>query len=263
MAFSVTKWSLLATGAYGKVWNYETADTRDVVIASGYFNSQSSFLNIGDRIHVRGGVGGSEQHYDLSVFTNAAGVVTTAIVPTDGQAFGLGTAAIRASGNISAQIISAGSTSGSTAAQDTVLAVYSLPAKSFDVANRGVLISAQGSFAANANATKQASIFFNCTTAVVGQAVTGGTKIADTGAVATNGGGWSLAAQVFKYGANGSNTQIALHVQAQVGAAVSALLAPALLTAVESGAILIAVTTRNTTAGTDVIFNFMEVTAMN
>ena len=106
-------------------------------------------------------------------------------------------------------------------------------------------------------------IIFNATTAVVGSTVTGGTTVADTGTVTTNGGGWSVQANVFKYGAAGSNTQIGLHQQCQVGAAVSALLAPQLITATESGSILIAITGNATTTASDIVFNFAEINAMN
>jgi hypothetical protein len=181
--------------------------------------------------------------------------------PNEVTQFGLGQAFMQEEGNINRQISATGITSNTTAAQDTVLAAYTLPANCLDIVGRGITITAQGSFAANANATKQCSIFFNCTTATVGSAVTGGTKIADTGAVATNGQGWSLQAEVFK---GGSNTQLALHQQAQVGNAVSALLSPITnINATDTAPILIAVTSRNTTAGTDVVFNFMEVNAMN
>lgn len=175
--------------------------------------------------------------------------------------FGKSSAALNGTSNINRQISSAGIQPGGLGA-DNVLAVYSLPASAFDVLGRGLCISAQGSFGATAN-TKRVKLIFNATTAVIGSTVTGGTTVADTGAVVTNGGGWSLQANIFKYGAAGSNTQIGLHSQAQVGAAVSALLAPSLITATESGAILIAVTGNATTATTDILFNFLEVLATN
>jgi hypothetical protein len=164
-------------------------------------------------------------------------------------------------GNLNRQISSAGIQPGATAA-DNVLAVYSLPAGAFDVAGRGLCITAQGSFGATAN-NKRIKLIFNATTAVVGSTVTGGTTIADSGTVATNGGGWSLQANVFKYGAAGSNNQIGLHQQAQIGAATAALLAPSLITATEANAILVAVTGNATTAASDILFNFLEVNAMN
>jgi hypothetical protein len=177
-------------------------------------------------------------------------------------AFGGGAAVIGASGNINVQVSSAGITPGATAA-DNVLAAYTLPASSFDQAGRGVAIQAQGSFAATAN-NKRIKIIVNPASAAVGSTVgAGGTTVADTGTVATNGGGWSLQADLLKYGAAASNTQIGLHQQAQIGGAVAALLAPSLITATESGAILIAVTGNATTAATDIVFNALQVQALN
>jgi len=165
------------------------------------------------------------------------------------------------SGNLNIQAVSAGRNPASTGA-DIVLAVFALPANVFDIANRGLDIQAQGSIVNNAN-TKRVKLIWNATTAVVGSAVTGGTTIADTGSVTTLGGGFSLMASIFKYGAAGSNTQICLHQQAQVGGTVSALLAPSLATAVESGQILIAVTGNAGTTATDIVFNFLQVQGMN
>jgi hypothetical protein len=202
-----------------------------------------------------------------SVATGAA-AWALAVVPGTGvepssnlEQFGAGTATILAEGNVNRQISSAGVQPAATGA-DNVLATFSIPANSFDIAGRGVGITAQGSFGATAN-NKRIKLVFNATTAVVGSTVTGGTTVADTGTIATNGGGWSLQANVFKYGAAGSNTQIGLHQQAQIGNAVAALLAPSLITATESGAILVAVTGNATTAASDIVFNFLEVNAMN
>lgn len=165
-------------------------------------------------------------------------------------------------GNVNLQVSAAGVQPGATAA-DNVLAVYSLPANFFDKAGRGINITASGSFGATGN-NKRVKIIVNPATAVVGSTVgASGVTICDTGTVATNGGGWQLEGQVFKYGAAASNTQLGVHSQAQIGAAVAAMLAPSLITAVESGAILIAVTGNATTAATDILFNFLQVNATN
>jgi hypothetical protein len=192
-----------------------------------------------------------------------------AVVPGTGvepssnlEQFGAGTATVLAEGNINRQISAPGINPGATGA-DNVLAFFSIPANSFDISGRGIGITAQGSFAATAN-TKQVKLIFNPATAVVGSTVgAGGTTVADSGAIATNNLGWSLQANVFKYGANGSNTQIGLHQQAQIGNAVANLLKPSLITATESGAILVAVTGNATTTASDIVFNFLEVNAMN
>lgn len=178
--------------------------------------------------------------------------------------FGLGAALMAEEGNISRQLSSAGIQPGATGA-DNVLAFFSLPANSFDIAGRGVTITAQGTFVSNAN-TKDMKIVFNPSTAVVGSTVgAGGTTIADTGSQTTGtaGTGWSIQANVFKYGAAASNTQLGLHQQAQVGSVVGGIVPPSLLTATESGAILIAVTGNAGTAATDIKLNFFEINAMN
>jgi hypothetical protein len=175
--------------------------------------------------------------------------------------FGLSTASFGPDGNIAVQLAPAGVQPGSTG-NDNVLAAFSIPANAFDIAGRGIVINAQGSLVNNAN-TKRLKIIFGATTAVIGSAVSGGTAIADSGSVTTIGGGWSLQASVFKTGNPGSNTQMGLHQQTQLGATVSSLVAPSALTAVESGAILVAVTGAAGTATTDITFNFLQINAMN
>ena len=165
------------------------------------------------------------------------------------------------SGNLFTVVSVAGVSPAATGA-DKVLAVFSIPANSFDVAGRSLQIQAEGSFAGNGN-TKEVKLFIGCTAAVVGQTVNGGTAIADSGAVTTNGGGWAIEAEVVKYGAAGSNTQLAVHQQAQLGGAVAALLAPQALTIVENAPILCAVTGNATTTATDIVFNFMQGFAQN
>ena len=180
---------------------------------------------------------------------------------TTGAQFGSGAGSIVEEGTLSKQALGTAVSPGATGS-DYVLAVYSLPASSLDVAGRGVLITAQGSFGATGN-NKTIKLIWGATTAVVGSAVTGGTTIATTGVVATNGGGWAIAANVFKYGVTGSNTQLGLHQQSQTGGTVSALQAPTALTAVESGAILIAVTGNAATATSDILHNFLLVQGIN
>jgi len=168
---------------------------------------------------------------------------------------------IQAAGQTNPQISSAGISPGATGA-DNVLAVFTLPAGFFDQQGRGLNITAQGN-CPNTNA-KTIKIIFNATTAVVGQTVTGGTSIGTlTATGAGTSGGWQLEANIFKTGAAGSNTQEALHQSAQVGSVLSALIAPGSLTATESGAIIIAITGNATTAVGDIVFNFLEVFALN
>ena len=151
----------------------------------------------------------------------------------------------------------------SAAANDYALAVFTLPAGTFDQVGRGVLIEAGGSFAANTN-SKRCKIFWGVSNAnaVVGQQVTTGTLIADTAAYTTNANvGWSLAVNVFKTAT--INTQLAIHIGAQIGATVGSLVVPASLTSTESGAINIVLTGQAPTATTDIIANFMFINGVN
>ena len=123
---------------------------------------------------------------------------------------GKSAALVAGSGNI-AVTASAGINPGATNA-DNVLVAWTLPANLFDIAGRGLQITAMGSVANNTN-SKRIKIIWGATTAVVGSTVTGGTTIADTGAYTTTGAaGWQIMAQVFKYCAAGSNTQIGLQI---------------------------------------------------
>ena len=175
--------------------------------------------------------------------------------------FGGGTATFPGEGNISRQVSGAG-INPATTGNDNVLAVFSLPAGSFDIAGRGLTITAAGSCPEAIN-TKDIKIIFGATTAVVGSAVTGGVAIADSGAFTAGTGGWQISASVFKYGAAGSNTQLGLHTAFQVKSTLGPLLTPVALTATESGAILIAVTGNATTAVANIVFNWLEINAMN
>lgn len=175
--------------------------------------------------------------------------------------FGNSAGQFNASGNLNTQISGTGIQPGGTAG-DYVLATFTIPANAFDKVGRAVQIQAEGSFGATSN-NKRVKIIMGATTAVVGSTVVGGTTIGDTGTVTTNGGGWAISAEVVKYGATGSNTQLALHQQAQVGNAVSALLAPQPLTLTESSSVIVALTGNAATAASDIIFNFMQALAQN
>lgn len=182
------------------------------------------------------------------------------------EPFGGGTAPMKREGNIDRSILpTAGVSPGATAA-DNVLYSFSIPAGTFDKLGRGITITASGKFAANGN-TKQLKVIFNPATAVVGSTVgAGGTTVADSGAQTGSGVGWFLSANVFKLGAAGSNTQFGQSAGGWVGGTHlggGAGSLPTYPTAVESGAILIAVTGNATTTATDIVLNFVEVNAMN
>ncbi len=173
----------------------------------------------------------------------------------------LGGSSLNTMGDINLQISSAGIQPAATGS-DQVLAVTTIPANSFDKAGRGIAIQAQGSFGANGN-NKRVKIIFNPTSAVVGQAVVGGTAVCDSGTVTTNGGGWVLNADVFKFGAAGSNTQLGLNTGSIAGTTHLGTTSPVNLTATESAAITVAVTGNATSAVSDIVFNFLQSTWMN
>lgn len=178
--------------------------------------------------------------------------------------FGSGTNAFPEEGNVSRSVLSASAgTSPAGTGSDYVIAVFALSANSFDQALRGLQITAAGSFASNGN-TKTIKIVASNTAQVVGSVTANSPNaLATTGAVTTNGGGWEISANFFKYGAAGSNTQLAIHSQAQVGAAVSALSVPANFTLTENAIIYFAITANCATTTTDVVLNFTEFNAMN
>jgi hypothetical protein len=177
------------------------------------------------------------------------------------QRIGKSSAQAAGSGNV-ACIVSAGINPGSIN-NDNVLASWTIPANFFDIAGRGIQVTAMGSVANNTN-SKTIKIIAGCTTATVGSAVTGGTTIAASAAYTTTGAaGWQIIAQIFKYGNPGSNTQIALHQSVIIGTTTTALIVPTALTLTESSSFLIAVTGNAVTTATDIALNFAEVFATN
>jgi hypothetical protein len=180
---------------------------------------------------------------------------------TESEVFGNGPGSFGFEGNLSCQP-SAGVNPGATGA-DNVLAVYTLPANSFDVAGRSLSISAAGAYAANGN-TKTVKIIVGAASAVVGSTIgAGGTTLATTGAVVTNGAGFQLSGNITKYGAAGSNTQIGVNNQATNGSTGAALAVPAALTLPENAPIVIAVTGNAATTATDIALNLFTVKAAN
>ena len=159
---------------------------------------------------------------------------------------------------------------------DDVLFGIAVPASAFDIAGRGLNITAFGQTGSTTN-NKRVKIFFGCTftggTLVngiqTGGTASGGSVVADTGAwvngtTANNNVGWNLFAQIFKVGAAGSNTQIAQgqSILGSLHGGVTNIVKP---TATESGIINIAVTGSSYTTGAagDVLCNSFSVNAMN
>jgi hypothetical protein len=208
----------------------------------------------------------------LSAATGAAIWILDGVVPGVGVVpsnmltyFGSGTGTVLEDGNLNRQIGNPLAGNNADTADD-VLASYTLPASSFDVAGRGLCIIAQGSTGATPN-DKRAKLWCNAT--ISAGVVTGGTVIADTGlwvnrTIPNDSVGWRLMANVFKYGAAGSNTQYAQGT-AILGGIHRGIGLPVFPTAVESSAIVIALTGSSYTAGAanDVVATWFEVNAMN
>ena len=179
--------------------------------------------------------------------------------------FGGGSGAVLREGNLFRLV--GNSLAGNKAdTADDVLASYTVPASSFDAAGRGLCITAQGSTGATTN-NKRVKLWCNAT--ISAGVATGGSVIADTGpwvngTIPNNNVGWQLMANVFKYGAAGSNTQYAQGA-AILGGIHGGIGLPVFPTAVESGAIVIALTGSSYTTGAanDVIATWFEVNAMN
>lgn len=177
-------------------------------------------------------------------------------------AVGGGTAQGAVAGSVSRQISVAGFQPGATGA-DNVLAIYSIPANTFDgVGNRGFRIWAAGKYGATAN-NKTVKIIINPTTAVVGATISGGTTLMDTGVVASNNLPFFLNVEVFKTGVLGTNTQYAQAAPSFSGAAIVVPAIPVFLAAIETGAIIIAITGNAATAVSDILLHRLEVEGLS
>jgi len=205
----------------------------------------------------------------LTVFSSTLGDVQIPFSPTSAQLSSAGLQGgqaspfVRTCGNASVQVSAAG-LGNAAATTDTVLFTYALPASAFDVAGRQATITAAGSFAANAN-NKRVKIWWGTTTQTVGAVVAGGTLIADSGVVTTNAGGWAASVQVQKYGATGSNTQIATCALMAAGSTHLGTSAPVALTAAENAVINITLTGASSTTGAanDVLGQMLDIAFNN
>lgn len=136
---------------------------------------------------------------------------------------------------------------------DIVLSSFSIPASSFNALAKGLHVTAKGNFGANTN-NKTVKIIVNPATATVGSTVgASGITAATTGVVATSAGGWQVEAEIFKYGALASNTQLVTGGGIMVGSVHGGTGGiPQLSTATESGAILVAITGNAATSASDI-----------
>lgn len=197
----------------------------------------------------------------MPIFDSAKGDIPYNQVPSSfaanfGGTIG-GIASMRSDGTLFA-LASAGLSPAATGT-DIVISAYTLPANAFDIAGRGLFLSMNGTFGANSNA-KRVKIFVGCTSAVVGSAVSGGTAIADTGALTTTTAiGLAMGAAVYK---TGTGAQIGIHQSAQWGTTVLSLLAPQALSMTESAPIIMCVTGTSNPV-TDIVLNLFTIEAYN
>lgn len=179
--------------------------------------------------------------------------------------FGAGSGGIAADGTLYALTGGATAINPASTNADVVMGVYSIPASSFDglgVGQRGISVVAAGTSGATAN-SKRIKLYFNPTNATVGSAVSGGTLLADTGAFTSSGVGFRVAADVFKIGVAGSNTQMAQATTQIQGSTSAGIGVPVFPTATENAAILVAVTGNAVTAATDIDLSLFRVVGIN
>jgi|ERR1700730_5717855 len=159
---------------------------------------------------------------------------------------------------------SGGVSPGATGA-DNVLASSIVPGGIFDgISNRGVKITAFGTFATNAN-VKTVKIIYNPTTSVVGTTITGGTTLVATpGATASN-QPWFLEAVVVDV--TGANNQVGFMLNSWFGIAGTltdlAVTVPQFLTADETKDIPIAITGNAATTATDIVLLYFAISGYN
>jgi len=140
---------------------------------------------------------------------------------------------------------------------DDVVFTFVIPANALDKAGRMINIQAQGQSGATTN-NKRAKIWANPTIAAGGGTtnlghVTAGTLLADTGSwvnatTPNNNVGWQLQVDLTKYGASGSNTQIAQQTS-MLNTLHGGTGSSTALTLAENAAITIAITVSSPTTG--------------
>lgn len=175
--------------------------------------------------------------------------------------FGGGTGTLLESGNL---YVGVGNPLANPAGitNDYVLAVYSLPASSFNASGKGIEITASGNLG-NDSQVKRVKIIVNATSAVTGGIIVGGTTLGDTGSVTAANVGWVLQSQVYKYGALGSNTQIGQFLDGSVGTLNLGVGLASAITANEVASILVAVTGNATTSVGDISLYNVNVEGFN
>jgi hypothetical protein len=188
-----------------------------------------------------------------------------------GAAAPSGAAVMLASGNIARNILNAAGITASATGADKIVAAYTLPANSLELAGRGIQITVWGTAAATVN-NKNIKVYFGATNTgisngsnVAGQSdgtitVTGGTVIGTTGTLATNNGGLLLTCQLFALSSTAQESMTTSIIGGGTHAGIGTWTNQAFTS---TAANLIVVTIQSTTATTDTVFNGWEVTAFN
>lgn len=169
----------------------------------------------------------------LDLLTVAANVSANFLPSYMATQVGSSQIAVKDTGNLFVYAGAAASGQPAVINSNRVVQFFAIPPLAFDVANRGLLINASGGQLSNAN-VKTVSLLVSSVLPVIGAVAPSGTTIASSTLTASAAGGWTIGAQIQKYGALGSNTQIAVHQAAQSVGAVGALTAPSALTLNES-----------------------------
>ena len=157
---------------------------------------------------------------------------------------------------------------------DDILGGVVIAANAFDIAGRGLCVTAQGKFGSTAN-NKRIKIWAN--PAMAGQTVTGGVVsggtvtgvgagalLFDSGVQTGNNVGWSAMLNWFKYGSQGSNTQYTQSTPIY-GTTHGGIGLPAFTAVPENAPITLVLTGSSPTTGAvgDVVANFLSLSAMN
>ena len=189
------------------------------------------------------------------------------VPPAAGVQFGSGSAIETPAGPIN-KTVSAAGTNPAFIGADVVVAVYTIPANSFDgVAgtNRMIRADAWGGFSGDVT-SKRVKLWFSPNIQTASTTISGGTLIADTLATTSNAGGWWVSGNVTKYGAANSATQLLTTNGALAGlnpATNGAMLAPSLTTGMESTSLYISVTCNNTASTLSSTLSLFVVEGLN